>query len=329
MTRVLSGIQPTGEVHLGNYVGAIRHWVADQYDHDAYYTVVDLHALTIPLEPDLLRRKTLELATVLLAAGLDPNVSTLFVQSHVHEHTELSWLLECTASMGELRRMTQFKDKAAKGGESEARVGLFTYPVLQAADILLYDADRVPVGDEQRQHLELSRDLAMRFNSRYGETFVVPEAAIPKVGARIMDLQNPRAKMSKSADSPQGTVALLDPADVVTRKIKRAVTDTGREVRYDPASKPGVSNLLELLAVATDRTPEEAAAGYSEYGPLKADTAAAVVEFLRPVQDRYRELEADRDHVTAVLAAGAAKAQSVAAKTLARAQDAIGLLPKG
>jgi tryptophanyl-tRNA synthetase len=329
MTRVLSGIQPTGEVHLGNYVGAIRHWVADQYEHDAYYCVVDLHALTIPLEPELLRRKTLELATALLAAGLDPDVCTVFIQSHVHEHTELSWLLECTASMGELRRMTQFKDKAAKGGEAEARVGLFTYPVLQAADILLYDADRVPVGDEQRQHLELARDLAMRFNSRYGETFVVPEAAISRVGARIMDLQNPRAKMSKSADSPQGTVALLDPPDVVTRKIKRAVTDTEREVRYDPATKPGVSNLLELLAVATNRTPAEAAAGYTEYGPLKADTAAAVVEFLRPVQERFRELAADRDHVTAVLASGAGKAQSVAAKTLTRAQDAIGLLPKG
>jgi tryptophanyl-tRNA synthetase len=328
MTRVLSGIQPTGEVHLGNYVGAIRHWVADQYEHDAYYCVVDLHALTIPLDPELLRRKTLELATTLLAAGLDPDVSTLFIQSHVHEHTELSWLLECTASMGELRRMTQFKDKAAKGGEAEARVGLFTYPVLQSADILLYDADRVPVGDEQRQHLELCRDLAMRFNNRYGETFVVPEAAIPKVGARIMDLQNPRAKMSKSADSPQGTVALLDPPDVITRKIRRAVTDTGTEVVYDPRTKPGVSNLLELLAVATDRTPEETAAGYQQYGPLKADTAEAVVAFLRPVQERYYELAADPGHVRAVFATGAKKAQEVAAKTLARAQAAIGLLPK-
>lgn len=329
MTRVLSGIQPTGEVHLGNYVGAIRHWVADQYEHDAYYCVVDLHALTNPLDPEVLRRKTLDAATALLAAGLDPEICTLFVQSHIHEHTELCWLLECTASMGELRRMTQFKDKAAKGGEAEARVGLFTYPVLQAADILLYEADRVPVGDEQRQHLELCRDLAIRFNSRYGATFVVPEAAIPKVGARIMDLQNPRAKMSKSTDSPQGTVALFDPPEVITRKIKRAVTDTDSEVHYDPATKPGVSNLLELLAVATDRLPKEAAAGYTQYGPLKADTAAAVVEFLRPVQERYRSLAADPGHVTAVLAAGATKAQSVASPTLARAQAAIGLLPKG
>src|SRR5579871_3509852 len=205
MTRVLSGIQPTGEVHLGNYVGAIRHWVADQHEHDAYYCVVDLHALTNPPEPEELRRKTFELATMLLAAGLDPEVCTLFVQSHIPEHTQLCWLLECTASMGELRRMTQFKDKAAKGGEAEARVGLFTYPVLMAADILLYDADRVPVVDEQRQHLALARDLAIRFNHRYGDTFIIPEAAIPKVGARIMDLQNPRAKMSKSAESPQGT----------------------------------------------------------------------------------------------------------------------------
>ncbi len=328
MTRVLSGIQPTGEVHLGNYVGAIRHWVADQHEHDAYYCVVDLHALTNPPEPEELRRKTFELATMLLAAGLDPEVCTLFVQSHIPEHTQLCWLLECTASMGELRRMTQFKDKAAKGGEAEARVGLFTYPVLMAADILLYDADRVPVGDEQRQHLELSRDLAIRFNGRYGETFVVPEAAIPKVGARIMDLQNPRNKMSKSADSPQGTVTLFDSPEVITRKIKRAVTDTDAEVRYDPRAKPGVSNLLELLAVATDRTPADAAAGYTQYGPLKADTAAAVVEFLRPVQERFRELAADPGQVSRTLAAGAAKAQSVAAPTLARAQAAIGLLAK-
>jgi tryptophanyl-tRNA synthetase len=329
MTRVFSGIQPTGEVHLGNYVGAIRHWVDDQHEADAFYCVVDLHALTNPLDPVLLRRKTLDLATALLAAGLDPGVCTLFVQSHVHEHAELTWLLECTASMGELRRMTQFKDKAAKGGEAEARVGLFTYPVLMAADILLYDTDRVPVGDEQRQHLELCRDLAVRFNSRYGDTFVVPEASIPKVGARVMDLQNPRAKMSKSTESPQGTVGLFDPPEVITRKIKRAVTDTGSDVVYDRESRPGVSNLLELLAVATDRTPEEAAAGYTQYGPLKADTAAAVVEFLRPVQERYRDMAADPAGVTAVLAAGAAKAQSVAGPTLARAQEAIGLLPRG
>jgi tryptophanyl-tRNA synthetase len=329
MARVFSGIQPTGEVHLGNFIGAIQHWISDQYTYDAYYCVVDLHALTIPRPPEELRTKTLEMGITLLAAGLDPDVCTLFVQSHVHEHPEMTWLLECTASVGELRRMVQFKDKTAKGGEAEARVGLFTYPVLQAADILLYDADRVPVGDEQRQHLELCRDVAVRFNSRYGQTFVVPEASIPKVGARIMDLQNPTAKMSKSADSPQGTVLLLEPPEAVVRKIKRAVTDTETEVRYDPKAKPGVSNLLEMLAATTGRSPEEAAAGYSQYGPLKADTADAVVEFLRPVQERYRELAADPGHVTSVLAKGAAKAQAVASVTLGRAREAMGLLSRG
>ncbi|HEX2064431.1 MAG TPA: tryptophan--tRNA ligase [Acidimicrobiales bacterium] len=328
MTRVLSGIQPTGDLHLGNYVGAIRQYVADQHEHDAFYCVVDLHALTMPRAPGELRERTLETAGVMLAAGLDPDVCTLFVQSHVPEHTELSWLLECTASVGELRRMTQFKDKSAKGGEESARVGLFTYPVLQAADILLYDADRVPVGVDQRQHLELTRDLALRFNSRYGTVFTVPEAAIPKVGARIMDLQNPAAKMSKSADSPQGTALLLEPPETLVRKIRRAVTDTETEVRYDPEAKPGVSNLLELLAVATGRTPDEAAKGYTQYGPLKDDTASAVVEFLRPLQERYAELSADPRYVRSALQKGAEKAQAVASRTLARARDAIGLLPR-
>ena len=328
MARVLSGIQPTGGIHLGNYVGAIRQYVADQYAHDAYYCVVDLHALTVPRPPAELRAHTVETATVLLAAGLDPDVCTLFVQSHVPEHTELSWLLECTASVGELRRMAQFKDKSAKGGEESARVGLFTYPVLQAADILLYDADLVPVGDDQRQHLELTRDLAMRFNSRYGEVFRVPQAAVPNVGARIMDLQNPTMKMSKSADSPQGTALVLEPADSLARKIKRAVTDAETEVRYDPVAKPGVSNLLELLAVATHRSPEEVATAYSRYGPLKEDTAAAVVEFLRPLRQRHHELSADPAQVVGILEKGASKAGAVASQTLARARDAIGLVPR-
>ena len=328
MTRVLSGIQPTGDIHLGNYLGAVRHWVAEQHEHDSFVCVVDLHALTVPRDPGELRAKTLELATLLLAAGIDPDVATLFVQGHVHEHTELSWLLECTASMGELRRMTQFKDKSARGGEGEARVGLFTYPVLQAADILLYDADRVPVGEDQRQHLELCRDVAQRFNARYGEVFVVPEAAIPKVGGRVMDLQEPVRKMSKSVDSPQGTILVLEEPASIEKKIKRAVTDTETEVRYDPVAKPGVSNLVELLAIATGRSPEDVAAGYSQYGPLKADAATAVVEFLRPLRERYHELAADPEGVLAVLDKGAAKAQSVAAATLARAKDAIGLLPR-
>jgi len=325
MDRVLSGIQPSGDVHVGNYLGAIRQWVADQHTHDAFYCVVDLHALTEPRDPYELRAKTLETVLVLIAAGLDLDRCTLFVQSHVAEHTQLTWLLECVASMGELRRMTQFKEKA-KSGEESARVGLFTYPVLQAADILLYDADRVPVGDEQRQHLELCRDLATRFNHRYGETFVVPEAAVPAVGARIMDLQNPEAKMSKSAASPKGVVLALDDPDTIERKFRRAVTDPGATVRFDLEHKPGVSNLIQILAAATGRVPEEVAGDYDQYGPLKADTAAAVIELLRPVRERYADLAADRGAVEAVLAQGAAKARTVAAETLARAQDAIGLL---
>ena len=333
MTRVLSGIQPTGDIHLGNYLGALRWWVADQYTNESFHPIVDLHALTIPRHPAELRASTMACANLLLAIGLDPNVCTLFLQSHVPEHTELAWLMECTASMGELRRMTQFKDKTAKGGEEAARVGLFTYPVLQAADILLYDAERVPVGDDQRQHLELTRDLAVRFNQRYGETFVIPAAAIPAAGrgARIMDLQQPRAKMSKSAESPQGVVLLLDPPEVIERKIKRAVTDadTGPgSVRYDPADKPGVSNLLELLALATDRVPAEVAEGYSQYGPLKADTAAAVIELVRPIQARYGELIADPAVADKALAEGADKATAVAAVTLRRARQAIGLVPR-
>jgi tryptophanyl-tRNA synthetase len=327
MARVLSGIQPTGDIHLGNYLGAVRNWVEDQHTDDSYFCVVDLHAITVPRDPAELRAKTLELTLLLVAAGLDPEICTLFVQSHVHEHAELSWILESVASMGELRRMTQFKEKA-KEGEESARVALFTYPVLQAADILLYDADRVPVGEDQRQHLELCRDIALRFNHRYGETFVVPEAVLPKVGARIMDLQKPTAKMSKSADSPQGTVLVLDEPDVIARKFKRAVTDTGAEVVFDPEKKPGVANLLAILAAASGRRPEDVAEGYSQYGPLKADTADAVIELVRPVRERYQALASDPEAVRATLRRGAAKAEAVAGPTLARAQDAIGLLSR-
>ena len=326
MARVLSGIQPTGDIHLGNFLGAIRHWVDDQHDQDSYFCVVDLHALTVPRDPTELRSKTLETTLVLVAAGLDPDVCTLFVQSHVHQHAELSWILECVASMGELRRMTQFKEKA-KEGEESARVALFTYPVLQAADILLYDADRVPVGDDQRQHLELCRDVALRFNRRYGETFTVPGAALPRVGARVMDLQTPTAKMSKSSESPQGTVLVLDGPAVIERKVKRAVTDTGSDVVFDPSNRPGVSNLLQILAAATGGEPAEVAKGYSRYGPLKADTAEAVIELLRPVRERYAELSSDPDAVRTTLWRGAEKAGVVAGATLARARKAIGLLP--
>ena len=325
MTRVLSGIKPTGHAHLGNYLGALRPWVADQHDHDSFHPVVDLHALTVEQEPAELRANTLELVRTLIAAGLDPDVCTLFLQSHVHEHPELAWLLECTATFGELRRMTQFKEKS--GGHETVRAGLFTYPVLMAADILLYDADLVPVGDDQRQHLELTRDLAIRFNSRYGDTFVVPEGLYRTAGARVMDLQQPTRKMSKSLESPQGTVYLLDDPGTIARKIKRAVTDTGTDVVYDPEHKPGVSNLLEILGAATGRTPAEAAVGYSQYGPLKADTADAVVELLRPVQERYAELVADPAGTADILEKGAAKARAVASATLARAKDAVGLLP--
>jgi len=327
MARVLSGIQPTGGIHLGNFLGAIRHWVDDQHQQDSYICIVDLHALTVPRDPARLRASTVETALALVAAGLDPEICTLFVQSHVPQHTELSWILESVASVGELERMTQFKDKAAKEGVESARAALLTYPVLMAADILLYDADRVPVGDDQRQHLELCRDLATRFNHRYGETFVVPEGTVAKAGARVMDLQNPTSKMSKSADSPQGTVLLLDEPAVIERKLKRAVTDAGTDVVFDPATRPGVSNLLQILAAATGGEPADLAKGYARYGPLKADAAEAVIELFRPVRERYAELSADTEAVRANLRRGAEKATTIAAATLARAREAIGLLP--
>ncbi len=324
MARVLSGIQPSGDLHLGNYLGAIRNWVADQGTHDALYCVVDLHALTLDIEPAELRARTHDTALDLLAAGLDPEQCTLFVQSHVVQHTQMTWLLECSATMGELQRMTQFKEKSA--GQESVGVGIFTYPVLMAADIVLYDAERVPVGDDQRQHLELARDLAIRFNHRFGDTLVVPEAAIPSAGARVMDLQHPDRKMSKSVNSPLGTLLMFDEPAEITRKVKKAVTDTDGEVRYDPEGKPGVSNLLELLGAATDRSPKEVAEGYERYGDLKADTAEALVELLRPVRERRAELAADPGAVPALLARGAAKATEVAAATYDRAAEAVGLL---
>jgi tryptophanyl-tRNA synthetase len=325
MKRVLSGIAPSGDFTLGNYLGALRHWVTFQDDHDAFYCVVDLHALTVEIDPQVLRRNTLDAALNLLAVGLDPQRSTVFVQSHVPEHTQLNWLLECTTSMGELRRMTQFKEKG--DGKETVRVGLFTYPVLMAADILLYAAEAVPVGDDQRQHLELARELAIRFNNRYGETFTVPEAAIPGTAARVMDLQHPERKMSKSVDSPLGTIGLLDSAEEISRKVRKAVTDTDGEVRYDRAAKPGLANLLDLLAAATKRTPQEVAPEYTRYGDLKKDVAEALTELLLPVRERRAALERDPGYVTAVLADGAAHAHDVAAATYARAADAMGLLP--
>ena len=324
MSRVLSGIAPSGNFTLGNYLGALKHWVTFQDNHDAYYCVVDLHALTEPIEPAVLRANSLDAAFNLLAVGLDPDRCTIFVQSHVPEHTRLTWLLECSATMGELNRMTQYKEKATR--HETVRAGLYTYPVLMAADILLYAADAVPVGDDQRQHLELARELAIRFNNRYGETFTVPEAAIPGTAARVMDLQHPERKMSKSVASPLGTIGLLDSAEEITRKVRKAVTDTDGEMRYDRAAKPGLANLLDLLAGATDRTPQQVAEAYTRYGDLKNDVAEALVELLRPVRERRSDLDADPAYVHDVLVGGAARAHGVAAETYTRAADAMGLL---
>ena len=324
MARVLSGIQPSGDLHLGNYLGAVRSWVAEQDRADAFYCIVDLHALTGPIEPEQLRRQTVDAACVLLAAGLDPSRCRLFVQSHVVAHQQLTWLLECTATMGELRRMTQFKDKG--GAQESVRVGVFTYPVLMASDILLYEADQVPVGHDQRQHLELTRELAIRFNHHYGQTFVVPEAAIPAVAARVMDLQQPSRKMSKSVSSPLGTIGILDEPAAIERKIKKAVTDTDGELRYSPEDKPGLANLLDLLAAATGGAPSELAGRYERYGDLKGDVAQALIALLEPLQARYREITADRGEVLRILAEGAQRAAEVADATYARASEAVGLL---
>jgi len=310
-------------MQLGNYVGAVSHWVTYQDTADALFCVVDLHGLTFEQDPTAFRAAILRKATELLAAGLDPERCIIFVQSHVAAHTELAWLMECTVSFGELRRMTQFKEKSE--GQASVSAGVFTYPCLMAADILLYDTDIVPVGDDQRQHLELTRDLAIRWNSRYGTTFIVPEPSIPTVGGRIMDLQEPTAKMSKSRPNAQGRIDALDPPDVISRKIARAVTDADSSVAYDPATKPGVSNLVELLALATDSTPAAVAARYTQYGPLKSDTAAAVIEYLRPFQSRFASLSESPDHVRSVLADGAARAAAIANVVLARARTSIGL----
>ena len=330
MTRVLSGIQPTGDIHLGNFLGALRQWAIDQHEHDSFYCAVDLHAITVQQDPVELRSKTLETMATLVAVGLDPEVCTLFVQSHVPFHTELSWLLECTVSFGELRRMTQFKDKSVKqgdAGQEHVSAGLFTYPALMAADILIYDADRVPVGDDQRQHLELTRDVAERFNSRYGETFTLPAAAIQKIAARVMDLQEPTNKMSKSSESPMGTVGIFEDTTSIAKKLKRAVTDSENEVRFDFDTKPGVSNLLSILGAATGRNPETLADEYHQYGPLKNDTAEAIINVLEPVQHRRAELLADPAELDRIIARGAGKASEVAAVTVQRAKDAMGFLP--
>ncbi|WP_330459140.1 tryptophan--tRNA ligase [Streptomyces sp. NBC_00820] len=330
MTRVFSGVKPTGHLTLGNYLGAMRRWAeVDQHRSEALFCVVDLHALTVAHDPARVRRLSRQAATLLLAAGVDPRLCTVFVQSHVDEHARLSYLLECVATDGEMRRMIQYKEKAARERErgGSLRLSLLTYPVLMAADILAYNADEVPVGDDQAQHVELARDLAVRFNQRYGHTFVVPRATPPQVAARVMNLQDPASKMGKSDDSGPGIVYLLDEPDAVRRKVMRAVTDSGREVEYDPEGRPGIANLLEILAACTNGNPESLASVYESYGALKKDTADAVVEVLRPVQARHRELCADPAYVEGVLRDGAEKARAMARPTVDTAYRAIGLLP--
>lgn len=323
MTRVFSGIQPSGDPHLGNLLGAVLSWARLQDDHDCVYCVVDLHALTLTKDPDELRRSTLALTQLLFASGIDPDRSLVFIQSHVAEHAQLAWLMECTVSYGELSRMSAFKDKSGRNDFVSA--GLFTYPALQAADILLYDTDLVPVGDDQRQHVEITRDIAERFNKRYGATFVVPEHLIASSGARVMDLMHPEEKMSKSRESA-GTVLIMDDLLVTEKKFKRAVTDSDNEVRYDRETKPGVSNLLDILGTCTGEDPAALAQRYEQYGALKADTAEAVIELLKPIQARYRELADEPGETQRLLKLGADKATAIAAATLDRAKSNIGLL---
>ncbi len=328
--RVLSGIQPTADsYHLGNYLGALRHWVALQATHDAFYCVVDLHAITAGHEPEQLRRRTRVSAAQLLALGIDPDRSTLFVQSHVPEHPQLAWVLSCITGFGEASRMTQFKDKSAKQGAERSSVGLFTYPVLQAADILLYQADAVPVGEDQRQHLELTRDLAQRFNTRYGRTFTVPEPHIVKDTAKITDLQDPTAKMSKSTSSPNGVIELLEDPARASKKIRSAVTDTGREIVYDAEHKPGVSNLLTIYSALSGSSIPELETRYQGkgYGDLKKDLGEVLAEFITPIQQRTQEYLDSPDELDKILFAGAEKARSVASATLADAYQRIGFLP--
>ncbi|MCX4724376.1 tryptophan--tRNA ligase [Streptomyces sp. NPDC090052] len=328
--RVLSGIQPTsGSFHLGNYLGAVRQWVALQESHDAYYMVVDLHAITVPQDPAELRANTRLAAAQLLASGLDPERCTLFVQSHVPEHAQLGWVMNCLAGFGEASRMTQFKDKSAKQGADRATVGLFTYPILQVADILLYQANQVPVGEDQRQHVELTRDLADRFNSRFGTTFTVPEPYILKETAKIYDLQDPSAKMSKSAASPKGLISLLDEPKVSVKKVKSAVTDTDTVIRYDPVAKPGVSNLLTINSTLTGTSIADLEQQYEGkmYGALKTDLAEIVADFVTPFRTRTQEYLDDPETLDSLLAKGAEKARTVAAETLAQAYERLGFLP--
>ncbi|MFC9551038.1 tryptophan--tRNA ligase [Rhodococcus sp. NPDC056960] len=331
--RVLSGIQPTADsFHLGNFLGALQQWVPLQDDFDAFYFIPDLHAITVAQDPKELRRRTKIAAAQLLALGIDPDRATLFVQSQVPEHAQLAWVLNCITGFGEASRMTQFKDKSAKQGSENASVGLFTYPVLMAADILLYRPQRVPVGEDQRQHLELARDLAQRFNTRFGKAFVIPEAQIIKGTAKIYDLQDPTSKMSKSGPSPAGLINLLDDPKVSAKKIKSAVTDNEREIRYDPQAKPGVSNLLTIQSALSGTPVETLVAGYEGkgYGDLKTDTADVLAEFVTPLKAKVEGYLSDEAELDRVIAAGAHRAREVSSQTLAAVYEKVGFLtPKG
>ena len=324
--RVLSGVQATGTPHLGNLLGAFRRWAADQDVDESIFFIADLHSLTVPFVPSELHAATLDMAAILLAVGLDPDRTTLFLQSQVREHSELAWIFNGIATYGEVRRMTQFKEKS--GGQESVSLGLLTYPVLQAADILMYQPHRVPVGDDQRQHLELTRDIAIRFNGRFGDVFRVPEASIPKVGARVMDLQEPTKKMSKSGGTELGTIWLTDPPARLKKKIMGAVTDSGSEVRADPVAKPGVTALLDILAAVTDTTVADLEVRYetSQYGGFKKDVLEAVVSYLEPIQARYAELSADPAEVERILARGADRARLIAVDTMAAVRSALGLV---
>jgi tryptophanyl-tRNA synthetase len=323
--RVFSGIQPTGSKHFGNYSGGFRQYVATQELGDAFFCIVDLHSITVEFDPADLRERTLDLGAMLFAVGLDPDRSTVFVQSHVTAHAEAAWLLSAVTSFGELRRMTQFKEKADQ--QEFVSSGLLTYPVLMAGDILLYQTDVVPIGDDQRQHLELTRDIAERFNSRYGETFKLPDGQYPEVGARIMDLQEPERKMSTTLGTPQGTLDLLDPPEVLTKKVKSAVTDSGREVRRGPG-KEGIENLIDIMAVATGESPDQIEGRYdgSGYGQFKSDVAEAVVALVQPIQERYGELRGDEPELLRLLGIGADKAREASAPTLAQMYERMGFV---
>lgn len=325
---IFSGIQPSGDLTIGNYLGALKNWVALQDEYEPYYCVVDLHALTVRQNPAELRERTLKNIAIYVASGLDPEKNTIFIQSHVPAHSEAAWILNCFCYMGELSRMTQFKDKSQKAGES-VNAGLFTYPVLMAADILLYNTDLVPVGSDQKQHIELARDLAIRFNNLYSPTFKVPEAYIGQSGARIMDLQEPTKKMSKSAENPNGYILIMDPPDVIRKKISRAVTDDIGVVRYSD-EQPGISNLINIMCTVTNKKPEDIEKEYEGkgYAQFKSDVAEALIEELRPVQEKVKELLQDKAYIEQIYKTGAEKASSVAYKTLRKMQRKLGLIPK-